>query len=166
MLFRSGIVTIYTATSEKAREIYRAISAFLSEISSASQLSPEERRQRIIAHAFRKYGTIRRMFPPRHRRPNGHVARLNRPCAIPANDSACQLRQAGFERLCFQLRFLGLTQSGGGAEAEVFDRINRIDRMSGNLVNLVDSVKRKSSDIRQPTSDNPLPTFDLRPSNI
>ncbi len=61
---RRGIVTIYTATSEKAREIYRAISAFLSEISSASQLSLEERRQRIIAHAFRKYGTIRRMFPP------------------------------------------------------------------------------------------------------
>jgi len=24
----------------------------------------DERRQRIIAHAFRKYGTIRRMFPP------------------------------------------------------------------------------------------------------
>ena len=61
---RRGIVTIYTATSEKAREIYRAISAFLSEISSVSQLSLEEHRQRIIAHAFRKYGTIRRMFPP------------------------------------------------------------------------------------------------------
>jgi hypothetical protein len=27
-------------------------------------LSLEERRQRIIAHAFREYGTIRRMFPP------------------------------------------------------------------------------------------------------
>ena len=61
---RQGIVTIYTATSERAREIYRAISAFLSRISSASQLSLEERRQRIIAHAFREYGTIRRMFPP------------------------------------------------------------------------------------------------------
>ena len=61
---RQGIVTIYTATSEKARAIYRAISAFLSRISSASQLSLEERRQRIIAHAFREYGTIRRMFPP------------------------------------------------------------------------------------------------------
>ena len=61
---RQGIVTIYIATSERAREIYRAISAFLSRISSASQLSPEERRQRIIAHAFREYGTIRRMFPP------------------------------------------------------------------------------------------------------
>ena len=61
---RQGIVTIYTATSEKARELYRAISAFLSRISSASQLSLEERRQRIIAHAFREYGTIRRMFPP------------------------------------------------------------------------------------------------------
>ena len=33
---RQGIVTIYTATSERAREIYRAISAFLSRISSAS----------------------------------------------------------------------------------------------------------------------------------
>ena len=61
---RQGIVTIYTATCEKAREIYRAISAFLSSISAASQLSVEERRQRIIAHAFRKYGTIRRLFPP------------------------------------------------------------------------------------------------------
>ena len=61
---RQGIVTIYTATCEKARGIYRAISAFLSRISAASQLSVEERRQRIIAHAFRKYGTIRRLFPP------------------------------------------------------------------------------------------------------
>ena len=61
---RRGMVTIYTATSGKARETYRAISAFLSKVASASQLSLEERRQRIIAHAFRKYGTIRRMFPP------------------------------------------------------------------------------------------------------
>ena len=61
---RQGIVTIYTATSERAREICRAISAFLSLISSASQLSLEERRQRIIAHAFREYGAIRRLFPP------------------------------------------------------------------------------------------------------
>ena len=49
---------------EKAREIYRAISAFLSRISAASQLSVEERRQRIVAHAFRKYGTIWRLFSP------------------------------------------------------------------------------------------------------
>ena len=61
---RQGIVTIYTATCEKARGIYRAISAFLSRISAASQLSVEELSQRIIAHAFRKYGTIRRLFPP------------------------------------------------------------------------------------------------------
>jgi hypothetical protein len=27
-------------------------------------LSLEERRQRIIAHAFREYGTIRRLFQP------------------------------------------------------------------------------------------------------
>ena len=33
---RQGIVTIYTATSERARETYRAISTFLSRISSAS----------------------------------------------------------------------------------------------------------------------------------
>ena len=81
------MVTIYTATSGKARETYRAVSAFLSKVASASlgplrplrgsfrsgnliacgdrrMLSLEERRQRIIAHAFRKYGTIRRMFPP------------------------------------------------------------------------------------------------------
>ena len=43
---------------------YRAIGAFLSKVAPASQLSPEERRQRIIAHAFREYGTIRRLFPP------------------------------------------------------------------------------------------------------
>ncbi len=60
---RQGIVTIYTATCEKAHKIYRAISAFLSRISAASQLSVEERRQRIVAHAFRKYGTIRRLPP-------------------------------------------------------------------------------------------------------
>jgi hypothetical protein len=38
---RRGIVTIYTATSEKARTIYRAISEFLSNVSSASQLGIE-----------------------------------------------------------------------------------------------------------------------------
>ena len=42
----------------------RAISAFLFNVTSASQLSIEERRQRIMAHAFREYGTIRRLFPP------------------------------------------------------------------------------------------------------
>ncbi len=61
---RQGIVTIYTATSEKAREMYRAISAFLSKVASASQLGVEQRRHLIMAYAFRKYGTIRRMFPP------------------------------------------------------------------------------------------------------
>ena len=61
---RQSIVTIYTATSEKACEMYRAISAFLSNVTSASQLSLEERRQSIIAHAFREYRTIRRLFPP------------------------------------------------------------------------------------------------------
>jgi hypothetical protein len=61
---RRGIVTISTAMSEKARKIYRAISEFLSNVSSASQLGIEERRQRIIAHAFREYGIIRRLFPP------------------------------------------------------------------------------------------------------
>ena len=61
---RQGVVTIYTATSERARGIYRAISTFLSKVSSAPQLSLEERRQLIIAHAFREYGTIRRMFSP------------------------------------------------------------------------------------------------------
>ena len=35
-----------------------------SNVTSASQLSLEERRQRIMAHAFREYGTIRRLFPP------------------------------------------------------------------------------------------------------
>ena len=61
---RQGIVTIYTATSEKAREIYRAISAFLSKVASASQLGTEQRRHVIMAYAFREYGMIRRLFPP------------------------------------------------------------------------------------------------------
>ena len=61
---RRGIVTIYTATSEKAREIYRAISAFLSKVASASQLGTEQRRHLIMAYAFREYGAIRRLFPP------------------------------------------------------------------------------------------------------
>ncbi len=61
---RQGMVTIYTATSEKARRVYRSISVFLSRLASASQLSAEERRQRLIAHAFRAYGAIRRLFPP------------------------------------------------------------------------------------------------------
>ena len=61
---RRGIVTIYTATSEKARGVYRAISAFLSKVASASQLGVERRRHLVMAYAFRKYGTIRRLFPP------------------------------------------------------------------------------------------------------
>ena len=61
---RQGIVTIYTATGGKAREAYRAISAFLAKVSSASQLTPEERRQLIVAYALRRYGLVRRLFPP------------------------------------------------------------------------------------------------------
>ena len=33
---RQGIVTIYTATNEKARRTYRAISAFIAKVASAS----------------------------------------------------------------------------------------------------------------------------------
>ena len=61
---RQGIVTIYTATGGKACEAYRAISAFLARVSSASQLTPEERRQLIVAYALRRYGLVRRLFPP------------------------------------------------------------------------------------------------------
>lgn len=61
---RQGVVTIYTATGGKAREAYRAISAFLARVSSASQLTPEERRQLIVAYALRRYGLVRRLFPP------------------------------------------------------------------------------------------------------
>ncbi|HBO99129.1 MAG TPA: hypothetical protein DD637_04760 [Verrucomicrobia bacterium] len=42
----------------------RSTRAFLSRLASASQLSAEERRPRLIAHAFRAYGTVRRLFPP------------------------------------------------------------------------------------------------------
>ena len=61
---RQGIVTIYTATGGKAREAYRAISAFLAKVASASQLGVEQRRQLIVAYALRKYGIVRRLFPP------------------------------------------------------------------------------------------------------
>lgn len=52
---RRGIIAIHTATNEKAREIYRAISVFLSRISSASQLSREERRHRTNANSPAKW---------------------------------------------------------------------------------------------------------------
>ncbi len=61
---RSGIVTIYTSPCEKAAPIYRAIVSVLSRIASASQLNVEQRRQLIIAWAFRQYGLVRRLFPP------------------------------------------------------------------------------------------------------
>lgn len=61
---RQGVVTIYTAASERARDAYRAISAFLARVSSASQLGVEQRRQLIVAYALRRYGLVRRLFPP------------------------------------------------------------------------------------------------------
>ena len=61
---RRGVVTACTAASGRARDAYRAISAFLARVSSASQLAPEERRQLIVAYALRRYGLVRRLFPP------------------------------------------------------------------------------------------------------
>ena len=61
---RQGVITIYTAANEKAQGIYRAISAFLAKVASASQLGVEQRRQLIVAYALRKYGLVRRLFPP------------------------------------------------------------------------------------------------------
>lgn len=61
---RAGTVTTYTAASRKVHDAYRAISAFLSLVSSASQLDVERRRHLIVAYAFRKYGLVRRLFPP------------------------------------------------------------------------------------------------------
>lgn len=61
---RQGVITIYTAANEKAQGIYRAISAFLAKVASASQLGVEQRRQLIVAYALRKYGIVRRLFPP------------------------------------------------------------------------------------------------------
>ena len=61
---RQGVITIYTAANEKAQEIYRAISAFLAKVASASQLGVEQRRQLIVAYALRRYGLVRRLFPP------------------------------------------------------------------------------------------------------
>ena len=54
----------YTAANEKAQEIYRSISAFLAKVASASQLGIEQRRQLAVAYALRKYGIVRRLFPP------------------------------------------------------------------------------------------------------
>ena len=50
--------------NEKAQGIYRAISAFLAKVASASQLGVEQRRQLIVAYALRRYGLVRRLFPP------------------------------------------------------------------------------------------------------
>ena len=65
---RQGVVTIYTAAytaaSERARDAYRAISASLARVSSASQLTSEGRRQLIVAYALCRYGLVRRLFPP------------------------------------------------------------------------------------------------------
>ena len=47
----------FTPKSHVASMLYCQVS------NTESQLSVEERRQRIIAHAFRKHGTIRRLFP-------------------------------------------------------------------------------------------------------
>ena len=55
--------------TEKAQGIYRAISAFLAKVASASQLGVEQRRQLIVAYALRKYGIVRRLFPPLIGRP-------------------------------------------------------------------------------------------------
>ena len=55
---------IYTAANEKAQGIYRALSAFLAKVASASQLGGERRRQLIIAYGLRKYGIVRRLFSP------------------------------------------------------------------------------------------------------
>ena len=49
---RQGVITIYTAANEKARGIYRAISAFRAKVASASQLGVEQRRQLIVAYAL------------------------------------------------------------------------------------------------------------------
>ena len=61
---RQGVITIYTAANEKAQGIYRAISAFLAKVASASQLGVEQRRQLIVTYALRRYGLVRRLFPP------------------------------------------------------------------------------------------------------
>ena len=61
---RQGVITIYTAANEKSQGIYRAISAFLAKVASASQLGVEQRRQLIVAYALRRYGLVRRLFPP------------------------------------------------------------------------------------------------------
>ena len=52
------------AANEKSQGIYRAISAFLAKVASASQLGVEQRRQLIVAYALRRYGLVRRLFPP------------------------------------------------------------------------------------------------------
>lgn len=45
-------------------KVRRSTRAFLPELASASQLSAEERRPRLIVHAFRAYDAVRRLFPP------------------------------------------------------------------------------------------------------
>ena len=79
---RQGIVTIYTAASEKAREIYRAISAFLSKVAAASQFGVAVGHGTAAApHNGLCIPGIRHdpaAVPARHRRPDDHTANLTR----------------------------------------------------------------------------------------
>ena len=53
-----------TKQASRAQKIETLGGEYVLKWDDETQLSLEERRQRIIAHAFREYGTIRRLFPP------------------------------------------------------------------------------------------------------
>ena len=61
---RQKIVTMYVKGKEKTYEIFNKIHTFLSGVSSATQLKPEERWMQVLNHAFRQYDLKKRMFPP------------------------------------------------------------------------------------------------------
>ena len=61
---RGGHRDLIHRCERKAREIYRAIRSFPSEVAPALWLRLEERHQRTIAHTFREHGNIRRLFSP------------------------------------------------------------------------------------------------------
>ena len=61
---RRRAVTIFTHGRRAARRALAEISNVLAKMASASQLRPEERWQRLLYYAFRKYPLVQRLYPP------------------------------------------------------------------------------------------------------
>ena len=66
---RQKIVTLYMKGKEKTCEIFSKIHTYLSGVSSATQLKPEERWMQVLDHAFRQYDLKKTTVPTDSRRP-------------------------------------------------------------------------------------------------